>query len=126
MKAWIRCRRGRKCAGNTGRGVRDRVDDNGLQRVASDDGRLGALEAGLPQLLLPQGADHFINVEILAAAGAVRALTNDAQQSGAIEEAVRALLGDCRERQVAARLRDEIASMPAPADVVPVLVELAG
>jgi UDP:flavonoid glycosyltransferase YjiC (YdhE family) len=86
---------------------------------------LGALEVGLPQLLLPQGADQFVNAEMLTAAGAVRALTNDAQQPGAIEEAVRALLGDCPERQAAARLRDEIASMPEPADVVPALVELA-
>jgi UDP:flavonoid glycosyltransferase YjiC (YdhE family) len=86
---------------------------------------LGALEVGLPQLLLPQGADQFVNAEMLTAAGAVRALTNDAQQPGAIEEAVRALLGDCPERQAAARLRDEIAAMPEPADVVPALVELA-
>jgi hypothetical protein len=41
-------------------------------------------------------------------------------------EAVQALLGDCPERQVAARLRDEIAAMPAPDEVVPALVELAG
>jgi UDP:flavonoid glycosyltransferase YjiC (YdhE family) len=86
---------------------------------------LGALEVGLPQLLLPQGADQFVNAEMLTAAGAVRALTNDAQQPGAIEEAVRALLGDCPERQAAARLRDEIASMPEPAEVVPALVEFA-
>jgi hypothetical protein len=33
---------------------------------------LGALEVGLPQLLLPQGADQFLNVEILTAAGAIR------------------------------------------------------
>jgi UDP:flavonoid glycosyltransferase YjiC (YdhE family) len=39
---------------------------------------LGALEVGLPQLLLPQGADQFVNAEMLTAAGAVRALTNDA------------------------------------------------
>jgi hypothetical protein len=38
---------------------------------------------------------------------------------------VRALLGDCPERQAAARLRDEIASMPEPAEVVPALVEFA-
>jgi UDP:flavonoid glycosyltransferase YjiC (YdhE family) len=87
---------------------------------------LGALERGLPQLLLPQGADQFLNAEILTAAGAVRALRNDAQQDGAIGEAVQLLLGDCPERQAASRLRDEIAAMPAPADVVPVLVELAG
>ena len=87
---------------------------------------LGALERGLPQLLLPQGADQFLNAEILTAAGAVRALANDAQQDGAIGEAVQLLLGDCPERRAASRLRDEIAAMPAPADVVPALVELAG
>src|SRR5512132_3755127 len=87
---------------------------------------LGALEAGLPQLLLPQGADQFINAETLTTAGAVRALTNEAQQPGAIGEAVQTLLGDCPERQVAARLRDEIATMPAPDEVVPALLDLAG
>jgi hypothetical protein len=63
---------------------------------------------------------------MLAAAGAARALTNEAQQPGAIGAAVQALLGDCPERQAAIRIRDEIAAMPAPAEVVPVLVELAG
>jgi UDP:flavonoid glycosyltransferase YjiC (YdhE family) len=87
---------------------------------------LGALEAGLPQLLLPQGADQFLNAEILRAAGAAQALTNDEQQPGAIGEVVKAMLGDCPERQAAARLGDEIASMPAPAEVVTALVELAG
>ena len=87
---------------------------------------LSALEVGLPQLLLPQGADQFFNAEILTAAGAARALPNDAQQSGAIGEAVQALLGDAPERQTAARLRDEIAAMPSPADVVTPLVQLAG
>jgi UDP:flavonoid glycosyltransferase YjiC (YdhE family) len=33
---------------------------------------LSALEVGLPQLLLPQGADQFINAEILTTAGAAR------------------------------------------------------
>jgi UDP:flavonoid glycosyltransferase YjiC (YdhE family) len=87
---------------------------------------LGALEVGLPQLLLPQGADQFVNAEMLTTAGAVRALTNEAQQPGAVGEAVQALLGDCPERQAAARLREEIAAMPAPDEVVPALVELAG
>jgi UDP:flavonoid glycosyltransferase YjiC (YdhE family) len=86
---------------------------------------LGALEVGLPQLLLPQGADQFVNAEILTAMGAVRALPNDAQQPGAIGEAVQALIGDSPERRAATRLREEIASMPAPSDVVAALVELA-
>jgi UDP:flavonoid glycosyltransferase YjiC (YdhE family) len=87
---------------------------------------LGALEAGLPQLLLPQGADQFFNAEMLTTAGAVRALPNEAQQPGAIGEAVQALLGDCPERQAAAQLRGEIAAMPAPDEVVPALLELTG
>jgi len=87
---------------------------------------LSALEVGLPQLLLPQGADQFFNAEILTEAGAGRGLPNDAQQPGAIGEAVQALLGDAPERRTAAKLRDEIAAMPSPADVVPELVKLTG
>jgi UDP:flavonoid glycosyltransferase YjiC (YdhE family) len=86
---------------------------------------LAALEVGLPQLLLPQGADQFFNSDMLTAAGAARALANDAQRPGAISEAAQALLGDAPERQVASKLRDEIAAMPSPAEVVPALVELA-
>jgi UDP:flavonoid glycosyltransferase YjiC (YdhE family) len=86
---------------------------------------LGALEVGLPQLVLPQGADQFLNAEILTAAGVGRALANDAQGPGAISEAVQALLGDSAERQAASRVRDEIAAMPSPSEVVPQLVELA-
>jgi UDP:flavonoid glycosyltransferase YjiC (YdhE family) len=87
---------------------------------------LSALEVGLPQLLLPQGADQFVNAEILTAAGAARALPKDAQLPGAIGEAAQELLGDAPERQAATRLRDEIAAMPSPGEVVPALVKLAG
>ncbi|HEY5882186.1 MAG TPA: glycosyltransferase [Nakamurella sp.] len=86
---------------------------------------LGAAAAGLPQLILPQGADHFVNADLIAAAGAGRGLLNDAQVGGAITDAVRALLGQCPERARAARLHEEIAAMPAPAAVVPELERLA-
>ena len=85
---------------------------------------LAALEAGIPQLILPQGADQFFNAATLPAAGVARALPNEAQQPGAIRDAVRALLGDAPERTAAARVRDEIAALPSPADVVPVLADL--
>ena len=87
---------------------------------------LGALAAGLPQLVLPQGADQFFNAEILTAAGVARALQNDAQRPGAITAAVQALITDSPERQAAGRIRDEIAAMPLPAEVVPALVDLVG
>jgi UDP:flavonoid glycosyltransferase YjiC (YdhE family) len=87
---------------------------------------LAALEAGLPQLLLPQGADQFLNAATLPAVGVARALPNDAQQPGAIRNAVQALLDDSApERKAAARVRDEIAALPHPAQVVPALVDLS-
>jgi UDP:flavonoid glycosyltransferase YjiC (YdhE family) len=87
---------------------------------------LAALGVGLPQLLLPQGADQFFNAQILTEAGAARALANDAQQPGTITEAAQALLGDSPERDAAARLQDEIAAMPSPTEAISQLVELAG
>ena len=53
---------------------------------------LGALAAGLPQLVLPQGADHFFNGQVLDRCGAARRLLNEQQEPGAIAAAVIALL----------------------------------
>jgi UDP:flavonoid glycosyltransferase YjiC (YdhE family) len=87
---------------------------------------LAALAAGLPQLILPQGADQFLNAATLPAVGVARALPNDAQQAGAIRDAVQALLDDSApERTAAARVRDEIAALPHPAQVVPAVVDLS-
>jgi UDP:flavonoid glycosyltransferase YjiC (YdhE family) len=86
---------------------------------------LGVLAAGLPQLILPQGADQFHNAGSLAELGAARALLGDQQVPGAIGDAVAALLAvDAPERSVIAGLRDEIAALPAPADVVSELDKL--
>jgi MGT family glycosyltransferase len=79
---------------------------------------LGALSHGLPQLILPQGADQFFNAAMITEAHAGRALENDQQVPGAISAAVGALLADGPERPAAKRFADEIAAMPAPADVV--------
>ena len=87
---------------------------------------LGALAAGIPQLILPQGADQFFNAQFLTEAGAARALLNEDQLPGAIRGAVAALLSEGPERAVAQQLRAEIAAMPLPADVIPELAALAG
>ena len=87
---------------------------------------LGTLAAGLPQLLLPQGADQFYNASLLPEVGAGRALRNDEQQPGAIAAVVAAMLESGSEREVACRAAAEIAALPAPADLVPELVRLAG
>ncbi len=58
-------------------GVLDRVD------VAVHHGGtgtvLGAAAAGVPQLILPQGADQFFNAELIERAGVGRGLVNDRQ-----------------------------------------------
>ncbi len=86
---------------------------------------LGALSAGLPQLVLPQGADQFVNAEALETANAGRALTGDEVTADAVEERAKTLLYDARVREVAARARHEIAAMPAPSEVVRRLEEFA-
>lgn len=78
---------------------------------------LGALAAGLPQLILPQGADQPFNAAAITRSGAGRALSNDEQTPGAIEAAVGALLTEGQERLTAKRIADEILAMPSPAEV---------
>ena len=75
---------------------------------------LGAFEAGVPQLILPQGADQFFNADALSRIGAVQAIHNKDQAPGTIRNAVEELLGAGPERQMTRRLQAEIAAMPAP------------
>lgn len=79
---------------------------------------LGSLSAGLPQLVLPQGADQFVNAEALETVNAGRRLLGEQITADAVEDRARALLDDARVREVAARMRHEIAAMPAPSVVV--------
>jgi UDP:flavonoid glycosyltransferase YjiC (YdhE family) len=87
---------------------------------------LGALSHGLPQLLLPHGADQFMNAQALVDCGAARRLLPEEITAEAVAEGTRALLDEQGYRQAAIGLADEIAAMPAPADVVPRLERLAG
>ncbi len=78
---------------------------------------LGAVANGLPQLILPQGADQPFNAAAIQRVGAGRALTNEEQVPGAIGAAVGALLADGPERLAAKALGAELAAMPSPAEV---------
>lgn len=86
---------------------------------------LAALANGVPLVALPVQADQPENADRLAAAGAGRTLAPEDRSPDAIAAAVRAVLDDARYREGAARVRAEIAAMPAPADVVPALERLA-
>ncbi|HWM04838.1 MAG TPA: nucleotide disphospho-sugar-binding domain-containing protein, partial [Actinophytocola sp.] len=87
---------------------------------------LGAFGAGLPQLVLPLGADQFTNAQAVLDAGAGARLLPTELGRDAVTERVRALLADEAVLAAARRLADEVAAMPAPADVVARLVAASG
>lgn len=87
---------------------------------------LASLAAGLPQLVLPQGADQFANAETLGALGAAKALVGDEIRIDAIETAVRELLADSKARDIARGVATEIAEMPPPEQVLAEIVSWAG
>ena len=83
---------------------------------------LAALAYGLPILLVPQGADQFENAAQVEELGAgVRLLPDDLTMETA-RSALQSLLADASYRDRARNVADEIAAMPDPAAVVPVLL----
>ncbi len=86
---------------------------------------LAALHAGLPLVLVPQGADQFENALACEQAGAARVLRPEELDAAAVREAVLAVTDEeSRERAVARRLAQEISAMPAAADAVAVIESL--
>ena len=75
---------------------------------------IGSLTHGLPQVVMPQGADQFWNAEHLAAEGACRVVPPGAPP-GTIAAAASAVIDQrAPERAAARRLGDVIAAMPSP------------
>ncbi|MER5531768.1 nucleotide disphospho-sugar-binding domain-containing protein [Streptomyces sp. NPDC002677] len=74
---------------------------------------------GLPQLVLPQLADHFPLADRLTATGAGLSFETPAQQDDprVVGQALDELLSDPRYAGSARRLGAEMAAMPSPADV---------
>ena len=85
---------------------------------------LGALAHGLPQLLLPQGADQFLNAEALLPTGAALRLLPEQIEPEAVARATASLLSEPSFRVAAQAIAAEIAAMPAPAEVVDELESL--
>ncbi|MGH3879960.1 MAG: glycosyltransferase [Actinophytocola sp.] len=79
---------------------------------------LGALARGLPQLVLPQGADQFANAEAVHAAGAGLRLLPEEVSVETVADHARDLLAPRGGHRDAARaVAEEIARMPSPAEV---------
>jgi UDP:flavonoid glycosyltransferase YjiC (YdhE family) len=77
---------------------------------------LAAAAAGIPQIVVPQGADQFANAAALTAAGAGVTLASS-PDADTVAVTAALLLGGGPVRDAARALASEIAAMPAPADV---------
>lgn len=85
---------------------------------------MAALELGLPQLCLPQGADQFVNAAAISSAGAAISLVPAEATASAVSDAVVRLLDDASYSEAADRLSGSIAAMPSPDDVCAVLEKM--
>jgi UDP:flavonoid glycosyltransferase YjiC (YdhE family) len=82
---------------------------------------LGALAHGLPALVIPQGADNFVNADRVVTSGAARRLLPDQVDAGAVRANLAELLVDSRYRDRAGKVAAQIAGMPAPVEVAATL-----
>jgi UDP:flavonoid glycosyltransferase YjiC (YdhE family) len=85
---------------------------------------LGALSHGVPQLVLPHGADQFLNAQALLDSGAGLRSFPEQITPESVANAVRALLSEPGYRDAARGIANEIAAMPSPAEAVPKLERL--
>jgi UDP:flavonoid glycosyltransferase YjiC (YdhE family) len=75
---------------------------------------LGALAAGLPQLVLPSGADRYINATAVHDGGAGLSAEEDELDAVLLDQ----IVGDGKLRKVAGEVSAEIAALPSPAQIV--------
>jgi len=85
----------------------------------------GALNAGLPMVVIPMGADQPYNAACCAALGVGAVIAPDNRNPEAIREAVREVLADPTYRRNAEHVRDEMAALPGPEFAVELLDRLA-
>ncbi len=86
---------------------------------------MAALGHGLPMVILPVAADQPDNARRCVDLGVAEAVKTDERAPETIRAATRKVLADPRYRENAARLRDEIQTMPGPSDAVALLERLA-
>ena len=86
---------------------------------------VAALTHGLPQVLLPMGADQPLNAERCEELGLGVVLDAVTATPEAVREAVSVVLSDPAYRSAAELIRDEIAALPGPAHAVTLLERLA-
>jgi UDP:flavonoid glycosyltransferase YjiC (YdhE family) len=85
---------------------------------------LGALAHGLPQVLIPMGADQPLNAARCEELGLALTLDPVRATPEQVRDAVATVLAEPSYRDAAARLRAEIEALPPPEHAVPPLAEL--
>jgi hypothetical protein len=85
----------------------------------------GALSVGLPQVVIPIGADQPLNAACCEVLGVGMIIRPDERTPEVIRDTVRAVLADPAYRANAARVRDEMAALPGPEFAVELLERLA-
>jgi UDP:flavonoid glycosyltransferase YjiC (YdhE family) len=85
---------------------------------------LGALAAGVPMVVIPQGADQPDNARRVAAAGA--GLDLPAPDAQALRAAIERVLADPELRRGARRIADEMAGMASMESAIAALVGMSG
>jgi UDP:flavonoid glycosyltransferase YjiC (YdhE family) len=68
-------------------------------------------------VLVPQGADQFVQAERACAAGAALQLLPNAAAPEAVAGAVRTVLAESSFRDAAGKIADQVAAMPSPDEV---------
>ncbi|HEX6360909.1 glycosyltransferase [Actinophytocola sp.] len=79
---------------------------------------LGALRHGLPQLILPRGADNFHNAALAESAGVALSLAPDEIGAQAVADAVTRLMTEPGFGERARRVSEDIAAMPGADEVL--------
>ena len=87
---------------------------------------LGALAAGLPLVLIPQGADQFENAARCERAGAAVVLAPDGVTGDAVAAAVRLVLSEPAYTEAARAVAAEFAEMGTPAEAAAAVEEHVG
>jgi hypothetical protein len=77
-----------------------------------------ALVAGVPQLVLPQFADQPINAAAVASRGVGIYLPESETDASSVRDTLSRLLNDTTISQAATEVREEIAAMPSPSEVI--------
>jgi UDP:flavonoid glycosyltransferase YjiC (YdhE family) len=85
---------------------------------------LAALAMGLPQVLLPLGADQFRNAAAVEGAGAGRQIVASELDAFTLRRSVMELLDDTAAAVAADAVKNEIAAMPDPRSAISVLEQL--